>query len=300
MRRAAFILLILLLQGAPARPAQVAVVTSSPPPAWSPVLDALKAGLAGHTLSHYDLLGDRAAAARILSGLPSEGIVVAVGPFAAQAVREITPGLFLVYCMVPDPAAAGLSGAPRTAGVAASVPARNQLAAFRAVYPRGVRLGVVHGRGSEREVADAEKAALVVRMVLVPRAVTSEREVPGAVRSLVKGADAVDALWMPADPVFLSEDVRRQVLSDASSAGKPVFAHESSVVAEGALASNGPDLVHVGERVATLVERIAAEREAAKLEVLFPRAELALNTRVAKSLKLDLPPDVVGAAQKVF
>jgi putative ABC transport system substrate-binding protein len=300
MRRAIFILLVLLSGAAPARPTDVAVVTSTPPPAWSPVLDSLKAGLGGQAVSRYDLLGDRAAAARILSGIPSDGIVVAVGPFAAQAVHEIAPALFLVYCMVPDPAAAGLAGAAHTAGVAASVPVRNQLAAFRAVYPRAVRLGVVHGPGAEREVADAEKAALVVRMVLVPRPVATEREVAAAVRGLVKGPDAVDALWMPADPLFASEDARRQVLSEAAAAGKPVFAYESSVVAEGALASNGPDLAHVGERAATLVNRIAAEKDAAKLEVLFPRAELALNKRVAAQLKLDLPPDVLGAAQKVF
>jgi ABC-type uncharacterized transport system substrate-binding protein len=302
MRRARTLALVTVMvcAGAQARAAQVVIVESSPPASWTPALDALRAGLTGHTVVEHDLKSDRAEGARILSAVPPDGILVAVGPLPAQLARELAPGLPLVYCMVADPAALGLVGAPRTAGVAFSVPLRNQLAAFRAVFPRAVRLGVVHGPGTQKEVADAEKAAVVVRMVVIPRAVATEREIPSAVRALLKGDDGVDALWMPADPLFQADGVRRQVLSDAQGAGKPVFAYAASVVAEGALASNGPDLAHIGERTATLVNRIASEGAAAKLEVLFPRAELALNKKVAAELKLDLPPEILGAAQKVY
>jgi ABC-type uncharacterized transport system substrate-binding protein len=285
---------------APAAAAQIVIVKSAPPAEWGPILDSAKVGLAAHTVVEHDLQGDRSAGARVLSAVPADAILVAVGPLAAQVAREVAPGLPLVHCMVPDPAALGLAGAPRTASVAYSIPVRNQLAAFRAVFPRAVRLGVVHGPAAQKDVAEAEKAMLVVRMVMVARPVTSERDVPQALRALLRGKDAVDALWMPEDPLFVSADVRRQFLAEALAAGKPVLAYTAAVVEEGALVSSGPDLTHVGERVATLVNRLASEGDAAKLEVLSPRAWLAINSKVAAQLKLDLPPEVLGAAQKVF
>ena len=296
------VLFAALLPGLAARGAgaEVVVVKSAAPAAWAPLFDAVKTGLSAHTVVEHDLQGDRAAAARVLSAVPAGSIVVAAGPLAAQVARELAPGLPLVYCMVPDPAALGLAGAPRTAGVAYAVPIRNQLAAFRAVYPRAVRLGVVHGPGALRDVAEAEKAMLVVRMVLVTRPVASDRDVPAALRGLLRGKEAVDALWMPEDPLFQADDVRRQVLAEALAAGKPVLAYAAGMVEEGALVSNGPDLAHVGERVATLVSRLAADGETAKLEVLVPRAWLAINSKVAAQLKVDLPPEVLAAAQKVY
>jgi ABC-type uncharacterized transport system substrate-binding protein len=284
---------------APAHAAQVVVLKSSPPADWAATLDALKAGLIGHSVTEHDFQGDRAAAALALSAVPPEAIVVAVGPLATQLARELAPGLALVYCMVPDPAALGLTGAARTAGVALSLPIRNQLAAFRAVYPRAVRLGVLHGPAAQREVAEAQKAAVVVRMVVIPRPITSEREASQALRGLLK-EEEVDAVWMPADPLFEAEELRRALLDDALDAGKPVFAYSASVVAEGALASNGADLVHMGERVATLVSRMAEAAPDAKIGTMFARAELAINKKVAGQLKIEVPPDVLGAAQKVY
>ena len=76
-----------------------------------------------------------------LKGRPR--VLVAMGPLAAQAARETVPELPLVFCMVPDPARLSLAG-PGIAGVAFTVPVKNQLAAFRLVNPRGVRVGVLY------------------------------------------------------------------------------------------------------------------------------------------------------------
>ncbi len=140
------ILAVLLLSSMPLAAAEIAVLKSTDVAAWRPALDALRRGLAGHTVTEYDLRGDRNEAVRVLGALKARPVLlVAFGPLAAEVVRESAPDTFLVFCMVQDPAKAGLLNSVNSSGVAYSTPIKNQLAAFRMVYPRGVRLGVVHG-----------------------------------------------------------------------------------------------------------------------------------------------------------
>lgn len=280
--------------------AEVAVLKSGDSPSWRPALEALRKTAASHTLREYDLRGDKAEAQRVLVELKTKApIVVAMGPLAAQATRETAPELSMVYCMVQDPGQLGLLGGAAT-GVAFSVPIKNQLAAFRAVNPRGVRVGVIYGsEAAARLVQEAQLAARVVRLNLVERRVTSERDVPEALRALVKGPEAVDALWLPPDPMLLGDEARHFLLSETLKAGKPLYAFSSALVAEGALVSNGPDAASVGEQVGELVNRLASG-DRGRGELLVPRGELVINKKIAERLKLEIPADALAQASKVF
>jgi putative ABC transport system substrate-binding protein len=303
IKRIGPVLAVLVVLSAAAAPAaEVAVLKSSDAPAWRPVLDALRRAASGHTVTEYDLKGDRAEAERILASIKGKpAVLVAVGPLAAQAAKELAPETPLVYCMVPDPARAGLTGAPNVTGVSFSVPVKNQLAAFRMVYPRGVRIGVIYNaENTGKQVQEALKAAAVVRLNLRERAVASEREIPDAVRSLLKGDQAVDAIWIPPDPVLLGDDSRRFILSETLRAGKPVYTSLSALVQEGALVSNGPDFASIGEQAGELVNRLASGEKANKIDILIPRAELIINKRIADKLKIEIPADALKAANKVF
>jgi putative ABC transport system substrate-binding protein len=278
-----------------------AVLKSADSPAWRVTLDALRRAAASHNVTEFDLRGDRAEADRVVASLKGKpGVLVALGPIAAQAAREGAPESPLVFCMVQDPARLGLVGVPNVTGVAFAIPIKNQLAAFRLVNPRGVKVGVVYNDGNVgRLVDDAQKAAAVVRLNLVARPVASEKEVPEALRSLLKGDGAVDALWIPPDPVLLGDESRRYVLAETLKAGKPVYSFSSTLVTEGALVSNGPDLASIGDQAGELVNRIAAG-ERGKIEMLVPRAELVVNKKIADKLKIEIPADALRAANKVL
>jgi ABC-type uncharacterized transport system substrate-binding protein len=149
-------------------------------------------------------------------------------------------------------------------------------------------------------VEEAVKAASLLRVALVPRAVASERDIPAGLRALLGGGDqAIDALWIPTDPVLLGDETRRFLLAETFKAGKAVYASTSGLVPEGALVSNGPDVVSIGEQIGELVNRLAAG-DRARIELLVPRAELVINRKIAARLKIDVPADVIKAASKVF
>jgi putative ABC transport system substrate-binding protein len=202
--------------------------------------------------------------------------------------------------MVQDPAKAGLSPAQGVTGVAFTIPVKNQLAVFRLVNPRGVRVGVIYNEANTgRMIQEAKAAAGVVRLVLIERPVTSDKDVPEALRSLLKGSDAIDALWFPPDPVLLADEARRYVLGETLKASKPVYGFSSALVAEGALVSDGPDVASTGEQLAELVNRVAGG-EKGKIEMLIPRAELVINRKIADKLKIEIPSDALRAASRVF
>jgi putative tryptophan/tyrosine transport system substrate-binding protein len=292
---------VMLLASTPgAGAADVAVLKSSDVAAWRPALDALRRSAAGHTITEYDFRGDRAVAEQVLAPLKGRPIVVvAMGNLAAQAAREILPDAPLVFCMVQDPAKLGLVPAPNLTGVASTLPVKNQIAAFRMVNPRGTRIGVVfHPDNSGRQVEEASKAAGLLRIALVVRPVASVGEIPQAVRALLSG-DTVDALWIPADPILLTDETRRYILTESLKAGKPVYAFSASLVSEGALVSNGPDLVSIGQQAGELVNRLAAG-DKTRIDLQVPRAELVINSRIAAKLKIVVPADALKAANKVI
>jgi ABC-type uncharacterized transport system substrate-binding protein len=281
--------------------ADVAVVKSSEVPAWRPAIDAMRRVMPNHTLTEFDLRNDRGTADTVLSGLKTRpGVVVALGPLAAQLVRTSLPDAPLVFAMVQDPARLGLAVAPGVTGVAFAIPVKNQLAAFRMVNPRGVRVGVIYKEeNSGHQVEEAIKAAALLRIVMVTRAVVSEKDIPGAMRALLAGDQAMDALWIPADPIVLGDETRRFLMAEMLKAGKPVYGSSSSLVAEGALVSNGPDLVSIGEQIGELVNRLAGG-DRGRIDLLVPRAELVINKKVASRLKIEVPAEALKAANKVF
>jgi putative ABC transport system substrate-binding protein len=291
----------LLLFPAVGGAADVAVLKSTEAPAWRASLDALKKTAAPHTVTEFDLRGTRAEAERVLAGYKGKSVIlVALGPLAAQAAHELAPELPLVYCMVQDPAKAGLAAGSNLTGVSFAVPVKNQLAAFRLVNPRGVRIGVLYNDESVgRQVQEAQKAAPMFHLTVVARPLASDRDVPAALRTLLKGDEAVDAVWMMPDPVLLGDDVRRYVMSETFKVGKPVYGFSASLVQEGALVSNGPDYVSIGEQAGELVKRLASG-ERARLDVLIPRAELVINRKIAEKLRIELHDDAIRAASRTY
>ena len=286
----------------PARSAEIAVLKSTDSPAWRPALDALKRGLSTHSVSEVDLRGDKSEADRVVGLLRGKAaVIVTLGPLAAQAAQNGAPEVPLVACMLLDPTRSGVQAAPGVTGVMFQTPVKNQLAAFRMVNPRGVRIGVIYNADNTgRLVQEALKGAPVVRLTIVEKAIVSDKDVPQALRALLQGANAVDALWLPPDPLLLGEEARRFLLTETMKAGKPIYTFSAALVAEGALVSNGVDMASIGEQAAELANRLAGTEKAAKIEFLIPRAELVINKKIADKLKIEIPADALKAAVKVY
>ncbi len=189
--------------------------------------------------------------------------------------------------MVQDPGRIGLLNNVNVAGVAFSTPIKNQLAAFRMVNPRGVRIGVIYSE---------ENAAGSCRRRRRPRPWSASPSWPGPsprrrtcprpCARCSRAPEAVDALWMPPDPLLLGDETRRFLLAETLKAGKPVYSFSPALVTEGALVSNGADIVSIGEQVGGAREPPGRGGQGgAGIALLIPRAELVINKKIAEKLK---------------
>jgi putative ABC transport system substrate-binding protein len=299
---AAVCLFALTTWAAPARAAEIALVKSNDVASWRPAVEAMLAAAKSHQVQEYDLAGSRAEGEQLFTALKGKvAIVVAMGPLAAQLAREMLPEVALVYCMVQDPAAAGLVNVPNAAGVALALPVRNQLVAFRTVNPEARRIGVIFASDSAaRQAEDAQKAAGPLKLEIVSRRVPDATGVPAALRDLLKGAEPVDALWILPDPVVLEAATRRHVLAEALLAGKPVYSFSATLIGEGALVSHSADMASIGQAVGELIGRVLSGQKAERQPLLVPRGEVVINKKMADQLKVVVPPEALRIAQKVI
>jgi ABC-type uncharacterized transport system substrate-binding protein len=281
--------------------ADVAILKSTDTLAWRPAIDALRRATSSHAVTEYDLRGEKAEGEKVLNALKGKAVIlVAMGPLAAQLSREILPDTPLVFCMVQDPSKVGLAAAPNLTGVSFYTPAKNQLAAFRMVHPQGVRIGILYNEENVgRHVQEAQKAVTGLGRSLIVKPVASVKDVPQALREMLTGENAVDALWMLPDPMLLDDESRRFIFAETLKAGRPVYSFSSALVGEGALVSNGPDLASVGELAGDLVNRLASG-EKTKIEFLVPRGELVINKKIAGKLKITISAEVLKAAARTF
>jgi ABC-type uncharacterized transport system substrate-binding protein len=285
----------------PAAAGDVLLLKSTDAPSWRPAIESLRKKAQGQNIVEQDLRGDRAEADRLLASVKGrkDTVVVAMGPLAAEAAHGSGSGVPIVYCMVQDIARFVQDGSG-DAGVSFQTPVRNQFAVFRMVNPRGVRIGVIYKEESSGVlVQEALKAASVARFALVSMRVSSPPDVPPALRTMLSGAEPVDALWLPPDPLLLDDATRRFVLSETLKAGKPVYAFSQTLVAEGALVSAGPDIAAIGDRLAELVARWSAG-ERLRGDVLVPPPELIINKKIGDKLKIDIPAAALKQANKVL
>jgi putative ABC transport system substrate-binding protein len=282
--------------------AEVALVKSSDTAAWRPAVEAIRAGAGAHQMREYDLAGSRAEGERLFAALKGKtAVVVAMGPLAAQLAHEMLPEVPLVYCMIQDPAAAGLLGAPNAAGVALALPVRNQLVAFRTVNPQARRIGVIFAsEGAARQAEEAQKVAGTLKLEVVARRVSDAAGVPPAARELLKSADAVDALWILPDPLILEVSTRRFLLAEALQAGKPVYSFTAALISEGALVSHSAEMTSIGQGVGELIGRLTSGQKAERQPLLVPRGEVIINKKMADQLKVVVPAEALRMAQKVL
>ncbi len=267
--------------------------------AWRPALDAIRRAASTQTLTEFDLRGLKEEATQVLDGLKAkagDAIFVAVGPLAASAVREAFPQSRVVFCMVQDPQG------PGTAGCAGSdrrrVRGAPQESACRLPdgEPRGRqdrrRLQTRHARCLH---PGGHRSGRFGSPCLGAEADRTEKDVPNALRSLLSGGEAADALWLVPDAIMLGDDTRRFVMSETLKAGRPVYAFSAALIPEGALVSDGPDIASIGEQVGDLVKRLAAG-EKGRIDMLMPRSDLVINKKIAGKLKVEIPGDALRAA----
>jgi len=250
-----------------------------------------------------------ALAAELVS-LKCDVIVTTGGTLAAQAAKQATTTLPIVFASVGDAVAEGLvTSLARPGGnvtgltVAATELVSKSLEVIKQAVPGVKRVAILFkpdampdsAKKERLKAADVAARALGLRLQIVEA--RGAEDFDRAFSDMTRAR--ADALAVPATQVFNLE--RRRLVNLAAKNRLPAVYPNRDFVDAGGLMSYGPNLADMARRAASYVDKILKGAKPADLPVEQPtRFELVINLKTAKALGLTIPPSVLGRADEVI
>jgi putative tryptophan/tyrosine transport system substrate-binding protein len=149
--------------------------------------------------------------------------------------------------------------------------------------------------GQRYELSAASANSLDLRVQ--PLSVREARDFDAAFTKMER--DPPDAGLMVVDGLTGSN--RKRVIQFAATHGIPFMYEGDFIVRDGGLLSYGPDLTEVGERQASLLDKILHGANAGDLPFERPTLfTLAVNLKTAKALGINVPPALLARADEVI
>jgi putative ABC transport system substrate-binding protein len=230
-------------------------------------------------------------------------ITTPVSQAVAKAARGKVP---IVFCGVTDPISAGLveswenkPGSGIT-GTSDRWPYAEQLDLIKTLLPSAKKIGFPYNSGeanSQYALTQVKPLAEQRGLTIVPMVATNPGEVRLAAEALAE--QGVDVIYVSSDnTVMAGFDA---VLKVSYERKLPVIVGESANVERGGLATFSVDYKQLGYGTADLVIRVLKGEEPGSIPVLtFKGEQLYLNADAAKKMGVNLSPELVSKAVKVY
>jgi putative ABC transport system substrate-binding protein len=234
--------------------------------------------------------------------------VIAVGGVTSGlAAKAATTTIPIVFIAADDPVKFGLvASLSRPGGNATGLNlltselTTKRLELIRELVPAASVVAVlVNPRSpeSEPQSRDIERAAGLVGQQIRILNASSDREIEAAFGSLVTPRDA--ALLVTNDALF--DSYRDQIVALAASRAIPTIYDRRAYAAAGGLISYGTHYLDGHRRLGIYAAKILNGAKPADLPVeQSTKFELVINSKTAKSLGLDIPPQLLALADEVI
>lgn len=269
-------------------------------------VEALKqSGFSDLKIIYENAQGDVGTAVQIgkrFAGL-SLDLILVIGTPTAQAVMRSVTNVPIVFGGIGDPVGAGLvttldrPGGNLT-GTRSFTPVEPQLDLIRKMLPSAKRIGILNNpaEANSRAAVDAfVKAGSAQGYVFVRETVTASSETYTAASNLV---GKVDAIYVPTDSTVVS--ALESVVKVSLSGKVPLFTAETAGVNRGALASIGLDWTEVGNDTGRIAARVLKGEKPGDIAIASAsRVSLRINAKTAKSLGVELSPELVAQAVQI-
>lgn len=284
--------LLLLLLASPARgapvPGETAAVLSASSGAFLEAFAAFRTEY-GAEVPRYDLSkGKPALAAEVKT-------VVTFGSKAAAL--DYPSGVNVVYAMAPALVLPPGTRQGRTVKVSMLPEFGALLAQFKLVQPSLKKLAVFWMADSYKPLLPVFAAAGAhAGIEIIPLKADQISDIPRLLRSAMA---AMDAFWVPPDPLLLTPNTL-MIFKEFSWENKvPMYASTRGLAREGAIAAVGISFAEMGAAAAAAARGL--NDGAAVPETVYPlKIELTLNTAAARQCEVTLSPEVLRRADHTF
>lgn len=213
-------------------------------------------------------------------------LVLAVGLKAALVAKLEILDIPIVFCLVMNPEKNGLPTSNMT-GIRLEISSQQQLANMQAILPDLRRVGLLYNPDTAKDFVDrAEQEAHELGMTLTALPISTEQDVPDALRALLP---QVDALWLIREPSIVNADSLNFLIGSSLDHTIPVFGFSAGLVQHGAFAALSTTYQDLGRQAARLAQELLSQNGRLHLtpQLRFPeQPRLAINMNTAKYLGL--------------
>lgn len=230
-------------------------------------------------------------------------LVLAVGTKAALEAKKAIRDIPVVFCMVLNPVSSGLVTSMRSpggkmTGASLDIPIETQFRYMRSLVDDMSSIGVLYNpEETGTLIKKATKIARNMDLTLIPKPVSSGREVPNALKDLLGG---VDVLWSVADGTVFPQSTEYILLNTLRSS-TPFMGLSPPFVNAGALLALSCDYGDIGKQAAEIAIKVLRGERPGNIPVTVPRnVYLSINMKTAKHIGLDIPDRVVRSANEVI
>jgi putative ABC transport system substrate-binding protein len=234
-----------------------------------------------------------------------DAIVVAGGTNTALAAKAASSTIPIVFSIGGDPVKAGLVASLNRPGgnitgiaqasellITKRLEVANELASK--ARPIGVLLNSTNANLQLR-VSDLQAAAAALGRTLSIKYVAGEQQFDSVLAAFVE--ERIGALVVMDDPLFNGNAERLVRL--ANNQALPTIYQYRQFVEIGGLMSYGPDIADGYRQVGLYTGRILKGEKPANLPVVQPtKFELVINLRTARTLNVDIPPQLAARADE--
>jgi putative ABC transport system substrate-binding protein len=257
-------------------------------------------------ISTYDLGGQMEAGTEMAREIERSNpdLVLAIGTTAALAAKSELENIPIVFCMVLNPVSSGLvksMGSPggNITGASLDIPLKTQFKYIKLMVPNLKSMGVIYNpEETGMVVQEAVKVARRMNLSLIAKAISSEREVPDALGSILNG---IDALWSVADGTVFGSQSTQYILLNTLRTETPFMGLSPSFVKAGALMALSCDYGDVGKQAAEIANRVLNGKNPGDIAIAVPRkVSLHINLRTAYCIGLRVPVNVIELADEVI
>ena len=267
-------------------PVKTSILVSDDSPAFMQVAEAIRVQSPA-PIRIRSLGGDPDKAAGVVRAIRNEETqtVVAIGLHAAQVARQ-TPGKKIIFCQVFNYEPADLLS-PNVRGVSAIPPVMKMFAAWKALDPKLVNVGMVTGPGMTQLTSEARQAAQAHGINLTVASARSDKEMVYVFRKM---SPKIQGYWLVPDHRILSNDAIRELMSHGMKRGKQLMVFTPELLQHGGIISVESDYQDIAAQVTGLLKE-AGRAGAFGGPAVRPltRLKVQVNPMIAKELGLRVP-----------
>lgn len=229
-------------------------------------------------------------------------LIITVGTSASQSAIKNVRDIPVIFTMVLDNFEGLKSNSPSSnkniSGVTLAIPIQEQFDILLEAMPFVKRIGMIHSSRSNQVFFTAQKIAATMNLQLIAYEISSERDLPNALREILP---EIDVLWMPPDVILYNDpNILRSVLRESFSNSVPTMAASKHLATAGAPFAIGIDYEEIGKQTADLaLKRLSLNSISSPVIETPRRIILYINKRVLSSLGLTIPARVLEKAVSV-